>query len=171
MFISILSTSCFKNFYFTNSKKAFTKTEAEIVNSDPNKYVIIHFSDQNLELTKYTITTDSIRGEVNKIEIPEHLLYLHPNEGSSNSYKKNVESAVLNEVHVYTPLRSNLNDSNYIQIASKEISRIDIYQKDINRTISNHVLSTLGLAGGLLGLTYLIFIITPFTLSFTGPIW
>ena len=171
MLISMLSTSCFKNFYLTNSKKVFTKTEAEMVNTDPDKYVIIHFSDQNLELTKYTITSDSIRGEVNKLEIPEHLMYLHPNVGSSNSYKKRLEFAVLNEVHVYTPLRSNLKDTNYIQIASKDISRIDIYQKDINRTISNHVLSTVGLVGGLLGLTYIIFIISPFSLSFTGPIW
>ena len=71
MLTSILSTSCFKNFYLTNSKKVFTKTEAEMVNTDPDKYVIIHFSDQNLELTKYTITNDSIIGEINKIEIPD----------------------------------------------------------------------------------------------------
>jgi|GEM_PF-4764419 len=171
MLTSILSTSCFKNFYLTNSKKVFTKTEAEMVNTDPDKYVIIHFSDQNLELTKYTITNDSIIGEINKIEIPEHLLYLNPTEGASNSYKKRFEYTVLNEVHVYTSLRSNLKDTNYIQIASKDISRIDMYQKDLHRTISNHVLSTVGLVGGLLGLTYLIFIITPFSLSFTGPIW
>jgi hypothetical protein len=164
-FITVLSTSCFKNFYLTNSKKVFTKIEAEIANTDPNKYIIIHFKDQNLELTKYTITTDSIIGEINKLEIPEHLLCLTPNESSSNSYKKKYESAVLNEIHVYTSLTSNLEDTNHIQIASKDITRIDIYQKDINRTISNHVLSSLGVVGSFLGLSYLILIISPFTFA------
>ena len=167
--ISILSTSCFKNFYQTDSKKAFTKLDAEIVNSDPNKYVIIHFSDQIMELSKYSITNDSIKGEINKLDIPEHMLYLHPKENSSNSYKKRFESAVLNEVHIYTSQSSPSKESNYLQIASKDITRIDMYQKDMNRTISNHVLSSLGLIGGLVGLTYLILIISPLSFSI-GPV-
>jgi hypothetical protein len=150
--ISLLTTSCYKNFYYTNTQKAFTKIEAEKVNDDPNKYVIVHFSDQTLELTKYSITIDSIVGEINKIEIQEHLLYLNPTDYSSNSYKKRYESAVLNEVHIYTPLKSNLKNTNHTQLASRDISRIDIYQKDKNRTTTNHILSSLGVAACFTGL-------------------
>ena len=142
--ICLLNSSCFKNFYLTNSQKSFSNSEAEKINSDPNKYLIIHFADQALELTKYTITKDSIVGELNKIEIPEHLLYLNPEENSSNSYKKRYGSAVLNEVHIYTNLKSNWPKTNQILLTSKDISRMDIYEKDANRTKVNHILSTIG---------------------------
>ena len=144
--ITLLTSSCFKNFYLTNSQKNLINIDANNVNEDPNKYIIVHFSDQPLELTKYTITNETIEGEINKIEIPEHLLYLNPNESSSNRYKKIYESAVLNEVHIYTALKSNIQNTNHIQIASKDISRIDIYKKDQNRTSLNHVLSSFGVA-------------------------
>ncbi len=153
--ITLLTSSCFKNFYLTNSQNSLGNIDAKNVNEDPNKYIIVHFSDQPLELTKYTITKESIEGEINKIEIPEHILYLNPDESSSNSYKKRYESAVLNEVHIYTALKSNIQNTNHIQIASKDISRIDIYKKDHNRTSQNHILSSFGVAaiiGGFLAI-------------------
>jgi hypothetical protein len=148
--ISILTTSCFKNFYLSNSKKELATVEVEKLNSDSKKFVIVHFSDKTFELTKYTITNQAIEGDINKIETPEHLLYLNPEENSSNRYKKRYKSAVLNEVHIYTLLKSTIQNTNHIQLTSKDISRIDIYTKDKKRTIVNHIISSFGVAAGIL---------------------
>jgi hypothetical protein len=148
--ISILSTSCFKNFYLTNSHKELTSVEAERLNTDSKKFVIVHFSDKTFELAKYTITKQAIEGEINKIEIPAHLVHLNPEENSSNRYKKKYKSAVLNEVHIYTLLKSDTQNSSHIKILSKDIKRIDIYSKDKNRTTVNHILSSFGVDAGIL---------------------
>jgi hypothetical protein len=168
--VSTLTSSCFKNFYLTNSQKALNVNEAERVNAEAGKFVIVHFSDKTFELKKYTITDQTIEGELSNIEIPEHLLYLNPEENSSNRYKKKYESAVLNEVHIYTLLKSNLQNTNHILIAAKDISRIDIYQKDKNRTKVNHILSDIGLAAGVSFLFVTILLLTsgPWII---GPIW
>ena len=165
--ITILTSSCFKNFYLTNSKKSLSTDIAERVQADNNKFVIIHFSDKTFELTKYTITNQAIEGDINKIEIPEHLIYLNPEESSSNRYKKRYESAVLNEIHIYTPLKPDIQNPNHIHILAKDISRIDIYKKDKNRTNVNHALSVLGLFAGASILVASIIILS--TQWMTGP--
>jgi hypothetical protein len=168
--ITILTSSCFKNFYLTDSKKSISTDVAERVQVDNNKFVIVHFSDKTFELTKYTITNQAIEGDVNKIEIPEHLIYLNPEESSSNRYKKRYESAVLNEVHIYTLLKSDIQNSNHIHLIAKDISRIDIYKKDKNRITVNHVLSSFGLAAGIsFVLVIIVFLSGPWL--FSGPLW
>jgi hypothetical protein len=165
--ITILTSSCFKNFYLTNSQKSLSTDVAERVQADNNKFVIVHFSDQTFELTKYTISNQAIEGDIHKIEIPEHLMYLNPEENSSNRYKKRYESAVLNEIHIYTPLKSEVQNSNHINLTAKDISRIDIYKKDKNRTNVNQVLSIVGLAtGATILVATIIFVSTP---MFAGP--
>jgi len=170
MSITILTTSCFKNFYLTNSQKSLSTDVAEKVQADNNKFVIVHFADKTFELTNYAITNQTIEGDINKIEIPEHLIYLTPEESTSNRYKKRYESAVLNEVHIYTPLKSDVQNSNHVHLAAKDISRIDIYKKDKNRTNLNHGLSVLGLAAGTSILVAAIVILSGPWL-FSGPLW
>jgi hypothetical protein len=163
--ITVLSSSCFKNFYLTNSQQSISSEMANKALADTNKYVFVHFADAIVELSKYKINNQEIEGEINKIEIPEFMLYQHPVENSSNRYKLKYEFAVLNEVHIYTNLQSKRFNNKHIYLTAKDITRVDVYSKDNNRTIINHVLSIIGLVASV---TFGIGLIIALNMSYGG---
>lgn len=170
MSIIILNTSCFRNFYLTNSHQNLSPDLAEKIQADSDKFIIVHFGDKTFELTKFKIANQTIEGDINKIQNPELLMYLNPEINSSNRYKKRYEPFVLNEIHIYTQLKSNIENSSHIQLSAKDISRIDIYKKDKIRNTTNLVLSILGVYAGVSMIAATIVLLSGPWFSFTIPL-
>jgi len=78
MMSSFSLSSCFKNFYQTNTKNSASDAEAMKTLKDPNKYFIIHFKDAELELKNIAASESIIEGDVTEIQDTTHLLYLSP---------------------------------------------------------------------------------------------
>ena len=79
-----------------------------------------------------------------------HEMYKNVNPETPNRYRKVEQSAVLNEVHIYT-MELTKKDAVNVSIPVKAITKIDIYDKASGATAASWVFSGIGIAAGAAG--------------------
>ncbi len=137
--ICFLGSGCYQFFYSTNTKTSINdSTLAKLKTS--NKYFIVHLKTGDYALKDISIDSNQLKAEVGPI-LSEHTYYLDPEPGTSPSYKKKQASEVLNEIHIYA-LTQTLTDSTHLSIPVSSITRVDMYEKNIKKTKTNHAIST-----------------------------
>src|SRR5580765_713003 len=139
IFICFLSSGCYQFFYSTNTKTSINdSTLAKLKTSD--KYFIVHLKTGDYALKDIKVDSNQLKAEIGPI-LTEHTYYLDPAPGTSPSYKKKEASEVLNEIHIYA-LTQSLEDSTHLSIPVSSITRVDVYEKNIKKTRTNHTIST-----------------------------
>ena len=137
--VCFLTSGCYQFFYSTNTKTGINdSTLAKLKTS--NKYFIVHLKDGDYALKNISVDSNQLRAVVGPI-LSEHKNYLDPEAGTSPSYKKKQAGEVLNEIHIYA-LTQNLEDSTHLSIPISSITRVDMYEKNIKKTKTNHAIST-----------------------------
>ena len=147
MFLFVMGlSSCFLNFYRTNTKSSIDRAKMDSLRFD-NKYFIIHFPGINKGLEQVSVTGDNISGKLVTLS-PEHSKYLHPDpKDKKNRVKAKYKNSTLMEVHLYTNFAPQNGDSMFSAPVSS-FNRADVYQLNKSATSGNHVLSTIGVAIG-----------------------
>lgn len=137
--VCFFTSGCFQFFYSTNTKTSFNDSTFEKLKNS-NKYFIVHLKTGDYALKDLRIDSNQLRADVGPI-LSEHKNYLDPVAGSSPSYKKKEGNEVLNEIHIYA-LSQTLEDSTHLSIPVSTITRVDMYEKNITKTRTNHAIST-----------------------------
>lgn len=143
LFIALVFTGCFLNFYKTNTKNGLDESMLSAL-KNKNKYFVVHLKNEKvMALKNISINNNLIDADTEPLTI-NHTKYLNPFANRSLRYKKK-DDAVLSEIHLYA-LNESLDDKPHLSIPVSSIKRVDIYEKDISRTLINHVLSYIGIA-------------------------
>jgi hypothetical protein len=134
-----INSGCFKNFYSTNTQPGLNDSAiAEIKNS--HKYFIVHLKNGDYALKDIMIKDSMLTAQLGQVTM-DHMDWLSPEPGSSPSYHKKDGPLVLNEIHIYA-LSQMPEDSTHLSIPISSITRVDLYEKNISKTKTNHALST-----------------------------
>jgi hypothetical protein len=134
-----INSGCFKNFYTTNTQSGFNDSAiAELKNS--NKYFIVHLKNGDYALKNIMVKDSMLTAEFGQVTM-DHMDWLNPEPGTSPSYHKKDGPLVLNEIHIYA-LSQMPEDSIHLSIPISSITRVDLYEKNISKTTTNHILST-----------------------------
>lgn len=142
-FIILTLSSCFLNFYRTNTKPSINADNVSRLKSE-NKYFVIHFSNSINVLEDMYVKNDSLFGKINLLP-PIHAKYLHPNTASSKNRVKHIDKKnALMEVHLYTNLQLFADDSLFAAPLTS-FNRSDVYELNKSATNTNHILSTVGI--------------------------
>ena len=140
-FIVITLSSCYLNFYRTNTKPSIDAATASRLKLE-NKYFIIHFSDTTYGLQNISVSGDTLHGSL--VSLPaEHSRYLHPASDEKSRVKHVDQIYTLVEVHLYTAAASGNNIAFSAPVSS--FNRADIYELNREATRKNHVWSTIGI--------------------------
>ncbi|MEP7253695.1 MAG: hypothetical protein ABI683_14985 [Ginsengibacter sp.] len=147
MFLLVMGlSSCFLNFYRTNTKSSMDTAKVDSLRFD-NRYFIIHFPGINKGLEQVSVNGDNISGKLVTLS-PEHSKYLNPDpEDKKNRVKAKYKKSTLTEVHLYTNAALQNGDSMFSAPVSS-FNRADVYQLNKSATSTNHVISTIGAAIG-----------------------
>lgn len=136
-------SSCFLNFYRTNTASSIDANTASKLSSE-NKYFIIHFANSTNGLEQAHVEGDTLYGKIVPLP-PEHSLYLDPDINSDkNRVKSRDKKNTLLEVHLYTTLPLQ-NDSMFATNITS-FNRADVYELNKSATNENHILSVIGLS-------------------------
>ncbi len=156
IFLIVISlSSCYLNFYRTNTKPSIDKAAMDKLRSE-NKYFIIHFPNSTKGLEQVSLNGDTISGKIVTLP-PEHTKYLSPDPNRNNQVRKSYKKVALMEVHLYTNAELKNNDSMFSAVASS-FNRADVYELNQSATNTNHIISTIGVVatatfvGGLIAL-------------------
>lgn len=140
--IIVTLSSCFLNFYKTNTTPSIEANTASKLSSE-NKYFIIHFSNSTNGLEQVHVQGDTLYGKIVQLP-PEHSLYLNPDvNNKKNRIKARDKKTALMEVHLYTNLALQSDSSFSASITS--FNRADVYELNKSATTGNHILSAIGL--------------------------
>ena len=139
MVISFLSTGCFQYFYNTNTKTSINDSTFALLKNS-NKYYIVHLKTGDYALQNISIKDSLLSADLGQVTM-DHLDWLNPEPGSSPSYKKKDGSYVLSEIHIYAPAVTP-EDSTHLSISLSAVTRVDVYEKNIKKTRTNHAWST-----------------------------
>jgi hypothetical protein len=142
MFLIITLSSCFLNFYKTNTKASIDATTASRLSSE-NKYFIIHFANSTNGLENAHVSNDSLYGTI-VLLTPEHSNNLYPVANSNkNRVKAKDKKHALMEVHLYTNAELKSTDS-VLAAKVSSFNRADVYELNKSATTTNHILSAVG---------------------------
>lgn len=158
VFISIAFSSCYLNFYRTNTQTGIDKASFKRIQA-AHKYYIVHIGTGVQGLEEVTLSNDTIRGMLVPLSV-EHSKHLNPKIEGNNRVKKRDKLATLMEVHLYTDRAVETATREFIAPVTK-INRMDVYELNESATKANHILSTVGIiAGGVTVGLYVAAIIT-----------
>ena len=125
-FIAFTLSSCYLNFYRTNTRQSIDANTASRLNSE-RKYFLIHFNNSTNGLEEVHINGDSLYGKIVPLPV-EHSKYLYPNSANSkNKVKYADKKNALIEVHLYTNASLNMNDSLF-SASIGSFNRADVYE-------------------------------------------
>jgi len=157
VFFTVLTlSSCYLNFYRTNTKPSIDANTASKLQSK-KKYFIIHFENSTNGLEQVHVKGDSIYGRL--VQLPaEHAKYLHPDfRDNENVVKSAHMKDALIEVHLYINELSTESGHDSIFSASlSSFNRADVYEFNEPGTSVNHIMSTVGIVLG----TFFVFAVT-----------
>ena len=139
LIISFISMGCFRNFYSTNTKTTINDSTIALLKNS-NKYYIVHLKNGDYALQNISVKDSLLSADLGQVTM-DHLEWLNPEPGSSPSYKKKDGSYVLSEIHIYA-LTVTPEDSTHIAIPLSSVTRVDVYEKNIKKTRTNHAWST-----------------------------
>lgn len=144
-FLSILlisQSSCFKQYYQTNTKQK-TNAQTLLLLDSSHKTFIVHTPVAPFYLKNVSINSESISGD--KILLtPEYDLYLNPGSETRNSFARRDRSMVLNQVHLYVD--NSFADNNHIVLPIAHIKRMDVYGLDQAAIKKDRTLSIIGIS-------------------------
>ncbi len=128
-------------YYKVNTKtKLATKDIIEFQNN--NKFIIVHSGIQIKYLKIISIENNVLYGSVS--DFKGHQKYKTTNPETSNRYKINNESDVINEVHIYISGYV-IKDNGKISFPLSSITKIEIYDPDHLATIASWVFGAIGI--------------------------
>jgi hypothetical protein len=106
-----------------------------------NKYFILHVNDSAWHLTELDITSHDFSGIITVLP-DNRFKYKSTKTNCGNRYKKNNESYVLEEVHIYLQdsLFTGIKAGDKIKIAVSTISKVEVYKKAAGRTVVSWVI-------------------------------
>ena len=105
----ILLSSCYRNFYRTNTRPSIDQPSAAKLTNE-NKYFIIHFANSTKGLEGAYIHADTLSGILVNLP-PEHSKYLYPQVSNpKNRVKSSDKTSALTEVHLYTNTQNKTDD-------------------------------------------------------------
>lgn len=135
-------SSCFLNFYRTNTKPSIEASTASNLIS-VNKYFIIHFSNSINGLEQPYVVGDTLHGKIVQLSL-EHTQEINPDVNSDrNRVTARDKKNAMREVHLYTTLPVPEDSSFAASITS--FNRADVYELNKGATNENHILSAIGL--------------------------
>jgi hypothetical protein len=167
-------------YYFKVTRSAEPPRDVITKMKDENKFIILHLDDQAWQFRDITVNEDFITGI--KSFLSGHERYKTVKAESANRYVKKIEaSSVLNEVHIYVTGFMETADGR-ISIPTKDIQKIEIYDKDQGATAASWIFSSVGIGIGAFAVLLVIVALTksscPFVytsdgtgLSFSGEIF
>lgn len=158
-FCFVLFNAC--NYYIPQSKTLTSdKTQNEaLIKSFSNKTVIIHSGGDYFLLKDLKIGMDKeeISGVLSGVPL-EHQVYLKDDKQKFNY--SSTETAVLNEVHLYTSAYSKDDMGKSIVLPVKEIYKIEVIERDRAKSSSTTLLTAAGVTIGALALVAVIVALT-----------
>ncbi|MEI6680930.1 MAG: hypothetical protein WCL21_20135, partial [Mariniphaga sp.] len=151
-------------YYYRAITTESPKTEAVYMLIAMNKTFVVHSGWRTFVMDSLKVTNDSLKGVyVGEYRFP-HKQNAFPEENASHRYWKNGSPGILNEVHVY--LHSTIFTGNSkFSFSTKDISRLDVYEPDSDRTVFSWVA---GIVGGIVIGVPVIFFIVFLILAMTG---
>jgi hypothetical protein len=156
LLLSVLHLLLGCNYYRTRSTEP---TEAEQLNViDQNRILILHQGDEHWRLTNPIVEGEELKGTLS--ELPAEIAaYAQPRPGGGNRYKHADRGLVRNLVHIYIN-EYRTEAGNTIGIPMSAIKRIDVVERDTDRTIASHVGTGALIAVGTLAILYIIVLLT-----------
>ena len=136
-------SSCYLNFYRTNTKPSIDAGTVSKLSSE-SKYFIIHFKNSTNGLENVYVKSDSLYGTL--VPLPTaHAKYLYPGVNNPKNRLKYVDKPnALIEVHLYSNAEKKIDDSLFSALVSS-FNRADVYELNKSATSTNHILSTVGM--------------------------
>jgi hypothetical protein len=138
--------SCYRKFY----KVANNSDSANIGNtlqSPQNRYLILRSGSNAFHMENVVLNSDNKSLTCTLGRLPEeHSLYLASDKKKGIPFKPSKQSAVLNEVHIYTLENNRFHYDSIYTLGFNEISKIEILEKDKGRTTTSTIISTAGIA-------------------------
>jgi hypothetical protein len=159
-------------YYFKVTKSAEPSQIAISKMQDEQKFIILHLDDKVWQFQDISVNEESVSGQISALTGHERYKTVKPD--AANRYFKSLnqnESSVLNEVHIYiTGYSETGNDK--ISIKTKDIQKIEIYDKASGATAASWIFGTLGVAAGAFAVLVVIVALTksscPFVYSSDG---
>jgi hypothetical protein len=149
--IMISQSSCFKQYYQTNSTKKIDAPTLQQLR-DGGKFFIIHTPVSAFGLTNVKVNSKTISG--NKQHLGKEFdSYLNPVSDIANPMARRDKRMTLNEVHLYT--QSNIEGNDQVDLAISQIDKMDIYSRDEAAIKRSRVESIVGITlgvGAIIGL-------------------
>jgi len=146
LIIVIAFSSCYLNFYRTNTQTTIDKATFKSIQA-AHKYFVVHIGNGVQGLENITLQDDTIRGLLVALPL-EHTKHLSPKIDRNNRVKKKNKVDALMEVHLYSDHPIEPGTKQFVA-AITEINRMDVYELNKGRTMANHIVSTVGfIAGG-----------------------
>ncbi len=141
--VLVTLSSCYLNYYRTNTKPAIDATTVSKLSSE-SRYFIIHFRNSTNGLEQAYVKGDSLYGTIVPLPL-QHSKYLYPQVNNENNRVKHIDKAdALMEVHLYTNAENRLDDVMF-SAPIGSFTRADIYELNKSATTTNHILSTVGI--------------------------
>ncbi len=140
--ITLICSSCFRNFYSTNSTQHIdSATLVKLIVAQ--KYFILHdlSHDRQYALNNIKISDETLTAKPGPLDA-NHNLHEHPSTTGANPFPVKDKDFVLYEVHLYS--QNPIADTALVHIPLKDFTRIDVYQLDKARTTRATILSVVG---------------------------
>ena len=143
---TIVFSGCFKNYFNINSNPISDSVSvAAIRNSD--KYVILHTKNSVYGLKNIAVNGNNIEADLETVP-PQREKFLNAKSSSKVTYRSSDKKRLFSEVHVYAPTEKNT-DSAHISLPFKQISSVEVFEKDRGRTVGSYVLGGVGVILGI----------------------
>lgn len=142
--LMISQTSCFKQYYQTNTTKAANSDFLKSLQTE-NKYFIIQTPVNAFALVNVKVSGDSISGEQGFLDL-KNGKYLNPKGEYKNSVSRAGKEYCIKQVHIYTD--NTFSKNAQVHLAINQISHMDVYGLDKNAISESRVTSIVGIAVG-----------------------
>ena len=115
--ILLTLSSCYLNFYRTNTKPSIDANAVSKLSSE-SRYFIIHFGNSTNGLEQVYVNGDSLYGTIVPLPL-QHSKYLYPQVNNEKNRVKHIDKAdALMEVHLYTNAEKKADAASSRSIAS-----------------------------------------------------
>ena len=144
----LFMAGCFREFYKTNTQNTINASNIEKL-KNRQKIFFAHFQDTVVSLEN--LTTNGIELEAVTYQLSvEQINSLIYQKQKPNQYKLKKDPGILMQVHFYSNYPKNTfqkDSTQKLSIPYTSINRLDVYEKDVKKTSTNHFLSVLLIIG------------------------
>ena len=151
----ILQTSCFRHYYKIAKPPVDANLEFVSTLKNDNRYFILRSGLAAWHMANVVVSKDekTIRCQLEDLS-PEHQLHLRGGQHGNKQYRPGLHTrVVLTEVHFFVPQDLSARNGFY-SIPVVAIQRIEVINKDGDRTLASFVGGTLAVAGSFVALIY-----------------